>query len=403
MSESDGVRQAEAGEAVPRVVTTGRKIPASVVKGIDEETGELVELHPMGKGFKVLRRLALDEAASPHAAIVDALTFTIVPPDDQSMPWVVGQMRQFLPIGADGIKHRSSGGAGFKQSAEVGTRRDLRDFDSLALVRWGGVSQRGRVLFSMMGKGCSLVSDWPGLAAWLQHHRARITRVDAAHDDVEGALVSIEWAVEQYRAGGFNAGGRTPCHGVAGDWLDGPASKSGRTLYVGNRASGKLCRVYEKGKQLGEPCSLWTRIEVEWHSQDRVIPFDVLTRPGQYLAGAYPCVRLLSTEQDRVRTQAKGALVSFDKAVENGKQMAGKLVHLMLRVYGGDCGEVVQRLRREGVPSRIVPFSYQVADSPELLDDDTPGSYAELLDGTGWTDGRAASARLAGDAGQPIA
>lgn len=390
MSASNGAGAAAPGEAVPRVVTTGRKI----LHGIDEDTVERAEIRPAGKGFRVIRHPVTNESASPCGAFIDALTFTVIPPDNggQYGPlWVLNQMRRFVPIGegSAGMKGRPFGGVGFKASAEIGVWRDGSHggagggFDSIGLVRWGGESQRGRVLLSMMGKGCELVKDWAGLATWLQDHRARITRVDVAHDDHDGQTASIEWAAKQHRAGGFNAGGRQPAHSTAGDWLDGAEGTKGRTLYVGNRNSGKLCRIYEKGKQLGEPSSRWTRIEVEWRAQDRVIPFDVLTRPGQYLAGAYPCLRGLDAEQCRIRTVAKGGTITFDKAMDNAKQQAGKLLHLALRVFDGDCGEVLMRLVRPGTPGRIAPYSYQLADAPELLDDRAPGGWAEHRPATG--------------------
>lgn len=392
MAAINGAGASALGDEVPRVVTTGRK----VLQGIDEDTGERVEVRPAGKGYKVVRHPGVDESASPCAAFVDALSFTVIPPDghdQQGVLWVLNQMRRFVPIGegSTGFKGRPSGGAGFKASAEIGVWRDGA-FDSIGLVRWGGDSQRGRVLFSMMGKGCALVNDWPALATWLQDHRGRITRVDAAHDDHDGQTASIEWAVEQYRAGGFNAGGRQPLHSTAGDWLDGAEGTKGRTLYVGNRNSGKLCRIYEKGKQLGEPSSCWTRIEVEWRAQDRVIPFDVLMRPGQYLAGAYPCLRALDAEQCRIRTVAKGGTITFDKAMENVKQQSGKALNLALRVYGGDCGEVLMRLVRSGTPGRIAPYSYQLADAPEVLGGSMPGAWAELAAarGTRYERGRVA-------------
>lgn len=380
MSEKDTAGStARAGIDAP-CSNTGRKIPQGF-HGMDPVTGEPVDVYPIGKGYKVVRRLELDESASPETAFIDALSFTVIPPDDQSMPWLIGQMRQFLPIddGAACVKHRTSGGSGFRYSADVGSRHGGGiELDSLGLVRWGGDAQRGRVLFSMMGKGCALVRDWPGLAAWLSEHHARITRADVAHDDLQGELVSIEWATQQYRSGGFNAGGRKPRHEVAGDWLtDGP-SVAGRTLYIGSRSSGKLCRVYEKGKQLGDRSSPWTRVEVEWRSQDRVIPFNLLEEPGKYLAGAYPCLRSLDLDQLRVRTVSKGATVAFDKAVENAKQQAGKLVHVMLRVYSGDCGEVVQQLQREGVPARLDPYSYQIDEQPELLAQSVPDAPDDL-------------------------
>lgn len=229
-----------------------------------------------------------------------------------------------------------------------------------------------------MGKGCSTITDWPSLTEWLDEHQARITRIDVAHDDFEGRMASIEWAVEQYQAGGFNAGGRQPRHEVFGDWLGGVNARYGRTLGIGNRSSGKYCRIYEKGKQLGDQASFWTRVEVEWHHQDRVIPLDVLRRPGQYLAGAYPCLRELSAIQDRIRTVTKGASISFDKAVENGKQQTGKLVHLMLRVFGGDYAEVVERLKREGIPARIVPYSFHITQAPKLFDDAESANFANV-------------------------
>ena len=58
---------------------------------------------------------------------------------------------------------------------------------------------------------------------------------------------------------------------------------------MGSHASGKLCRVYEKGHELfghesGDP---WVRIEVEYRNACRLIDYGVLDRPGDYFAGAY--------------------------------------------------------------------------------------------------------------------
>jgi phage replication initiation protein len=197
--------------------------------------------------------------------------------------------------------------------------------------------------------------------------------VDATHDDSEGQQVNIAWAVGQYQQGGFNAGGRKPCSSCAGEWLDGESSTHGRTLYIGNRHNGKYCRIYEKGKQLGDPESRWTRVEVEWRAQDRLIPYDVLTRPGHYLAGAYPCLTFLSEEQSIIKTITKAARIAFDAAVKNAKQHVGKTVNLLLNVVGGDYAEVVNRLIRPGVPARIDPYSYHIQRSPSMLDWDTRG------------------------------
>ena len=61
-----------------------------------------------------------------------------------------------------------------------------------------------------------MVQGWPELAEWLKAHRAVIKRADVAYDDMEGKLVSIAWAIEQYSGEGFNAVGRKPTHEVYG-------------------------------------------------------------------------------------------------------------------------------------------------------------------------------------------
>lgn len=103
-----------------------------------------------------------------------------------------------------------------------------------------------------------------------------------------------------------------------------------------DRASGKFGRFYEKGKQLGDPNSPWVRVEVEWRSQDRYIPYDILVRPGHYLAGAYPCLAFLNEEQSTIKTVPKAAQIAFDAAVENGKRACGKPINLMMEVMQGD-------------------------------------------------------------------
>lgn len=108
---------------VPRAVTTGRKSnevhPSQALNGIDEETGEPIEVHTTRNGFKVIHHLVAEDTAPPDCALVDALAFTVVPPEAElGVQWVIGEMRRFLPLGA--VKHRSCGGAGFKHSADLG-------------------------------------------------------------------------------------------------------------------------------------------------------------------------------------------------------------------------------------------------------------------------------------------
>ncbi len=363
-------RRAEAAalSADPRVVTTGRKnppIPAFADSTRDPETGEPVEIFSRPHGIEVLRYLEPGQPVREGVALIDAMAFSIVPPDEKSYDWVLREMAQFVEI--SDLQHRK-GLYGFRFSALFG--------DGAGIVAWGGESQRGRVYFSLMGKGCSMVTRWADLASWLQQHRATIKRADLAYDDFRGKLVSIAWAIEQYRAGGFNAGGRKPIHTCYGDWLEGESSTKGRTLGIGNRASGKYARIYEKGKQLGDASNPWTRVEVEWLAQDRVIPYDILTRPSHYLAGAYPCLSFLSEEQSVIKTVTKAAQIAFDAAVENAKQHCGKLVNLMMQVMQGDYAAVVDKLLRPGIPARIDPYSYHVKNDPAMLDWELRGGEA---------------------------
>jgi phage replication initiation protein len=277
-------------------------------------------------------------------------------------------MQQFIDLGSI---ERRRGLYGFRHSAGVG--------EGVGVIAWGGESQFGKVFFSIMGKGCSMVKDWHAVAEWLEVHRAVIKRADVAYDDFEGTFLNIGWAVQQYQGKGFNAGGRKPTHKLIGDWLDGDACTKGRTLGIGTRESGKYARIYEKGKQLGESESKWCRAEVEWRAQDRYIPYDILTHPGHYLAGAYPCFAFLNEQQSTVKTIAKGAQVSYDTAVENAKRAAGKVVNLMLDVHGGDYAGVVQGLIRDGYPARIDPYSYHVKRNPTMLDRDLQGVQNEPL------------------------
>jgi phage replication initiation protein len=340
---------------VPRVVTTGRKRPKR--PPVDLYCGDAVErvAKPWGVRYELQPRA--NEAVRPDAAIIDALAFSIIPPNERSYTWVLKWLRRFCPF--EGLEMKR-GMFGFRHSALFS--------NGAGLIAWGGESQRGRVYVSLMGQGCSMVKRWAKFEFWLKRHGATIKRVDVAHDDFEGQRVNIQWAAEQYKGDGFSTGGRRPSHETAGDWLSGDAAIKGRTLYVGNRASGKLCRVYEKGKQLGDASSAWTRVEVEWHDQDRHIPYDILTRPGHYLAGAYPCLAFLSKEQSRIKTLTKGARIAFERALENAKQHCGKLVNLALEVFQGDYAEVVNRLIRPGYPGRMEPFSYHVARNPAMLD-----------------------------------
>jgi DNA relaxase NicK len=186
--------------------------------------------------------------------------------------------------------------------------------------------------------------------------------VDLAHDDFAGQTINVETGLAWHKSGEFNSNGRP----AKARLIDDLGTGDGKTLYVGNRAYGKMLRIYEKGKQLGDPDSPWVRVEVELHNKSRVIPWAVLEYPGYYLAGSYPCLAYLSTEQRRIETIRKAVSISLDASVHHLRQTGGKLLNLMMHQHGGDAFAVVNELKRDGVPRRLASYA---AFLPDALDE----------------------------------
>jgi len=305
------------------------------------------------------------ETIKPTVAFVDWLAFTLRPPEMEGHKWLFDQLSRHIP-GAQ-FEIRKFGLFGYRRSAAI---------REAGLVAWGGTHQGGTVYVSLTGQGCSRIADWPAFHEWCVFHRVRITRIDLAHDDFEAKTVSLEKVKEWYDADGFNAGGRKPQARLNGDWWGG---QKGRTVYIGERQNGKLARCYEKGKQQGDPTSPWVRFEVEYHNKDRVLPPEMIARPAAYLAGAYPCLDFLSIDQCRVKTSKKATKIAYSKAVGVARTQYGKLINVMLQVHGGDPLAVCEALRREGMPARLEPYSYQVRTDAEFvysLDDSGVGHAA---------------------------
>lgn len=280
----------------------------------------------------------IPEKPSGALAHIDWFAFTIIPPEGCGLPWLFDWLRVLFLI-----PEMVSTGKGWFGYAE---RFDLGGYGLLA---YGGESQRGSVHVELNATGCARVTDWGKVRAWGETHNVTITRVDLAHDDIEGKTVSIARALEWHQSGAFAANGRPP----AASLIDDLGSGKGKTLYIGNRINGKLCRIYEKGRQLGDTSSPWVRVEVELRNKSRVIPWDVLINPGHYLAGAYPCLAFLSVIQEKIRTITKTVTVSLAHAVHHARQMAGKLVNVMMQFHCGDAFAVVNELKRDGIPRRL--------------------------------------------------
>lgn len=267
------------------------------------------------------------------STLVDYLTFTVALPVREVLDALSGVIDGFV------VKPRDGGIFGFAESAEL---------VGLGLVGWGGSAVAGRVMVSLSASGCAAVHDWPYLARILEGWGARITRVDLAFDDFFGSRISVDRARRWYKRGGFDMRARRP----AASFVDDMGSGAGRTFYVGRRTSGKLLRVYEKGRAFGDPRSEWVRAEVEWRNNDRAIPYDALTRPADYIAGAYPVLSFVSSVIATIKTCKQVATRSLRQVVESARVHAGRVVGFLVSL-GADAREIVDVLARPGTPRRL--------------------------------------------------
>ena len=230
--------------------------------------------------------------------------------------------------------------------------------EGLGFVCIGG--QRNTVSITVSGNGLSMAQNgWEfQLFKFLENaQRGKITRNDLAHDDIKGEYLNVYELDKLESAGGFHCGGARSSVRHDGNWKYKDPNNQGLTLYVGNRTSGKMMRAYEKGKQLGEVNSKWTRVEVEYKSADRNIPFDVLLNPSAYFMGAYPCFETLFQFEtsEKIKTKRKTVEVTLEHSFEVIKKQFGKYFAYFKKVLPLE--EVIERVRHDDeniIPSRLV-------------------------------------------------
>lgn len=201
--------------------------------------------------------------------------------------------------------------------------------DSYGHLCHGG--QNRTVLISLNGTGLSQATpNWETrLYRFLElATQPNITRIDLAHDIFDAPRFTIDHYVNQYHKGRFQNGGRPPKTSQAGQWLS--PDSDGRTFYVGKRTNGLYTRIYEKGLQLESVDKpTWLRIEIELKSVDRIIPLDVLLKPHEYFAGAYPALRSFAFEQSRVDTLRHEVRADFDHRLKWAKRQGGGFIKLL--------------------------------------------------------------------------
>ena len=298
----------------------------------------------------------------PRIALVDWLGFTLRFDEKEFLQSICVALERHFDISRDNWEYTKSGWFGYKHKISLG---------KYGLIAHGGSAQKGTVHVEITGTGCSLVTNWDAVSAWLESKKAKLTRLDLAHDDFTGEVINIQNAKSWREEGLFSSTGRIP----DSNFHDDMGSGKGCTLYVGNRANGKLCRVYEKGKQLGDKHSPWNRVEVEWRSRDRVIPYLALKNPSAFLAGAYPCLNYLCAEQSVIQTRKKAFEHSLDRMKVWLKTCAGPSLHALCEINGGDAVEVLAQTMRPCPPKRLEAYKTPSSHGGErypVLDQSVP-------------------------------
>lgn len=304
----------------------------------ERETVDGVELVMTDSGKVKIHMLK--RPADENVCVIDWLNFTVL--EDtwfrtarehmiSNDEIIIEASRHLEKIFGFGITAKREGGMNFyKESWILG--------DEMGFVCFGG--QRATMLITLSGQGCTnALEGWQvRLYDFLSKTAIRpsISRIDLAHDDIEGAYLSVDWAEAQWSVGGYTAraGGRAPSIERVGNWHR--PSGAGRTLYIGTRTSGKFCRFYEKGKKEGDALSGWCRAEVEFKSSDRILPLEILVRPSEYFAGAYPCFDLFAHVRtvSRPELKQKTAQVVVDKAIDTTRHQFGKYLRVFRDLYG---------------------------------------------------------------------
>lgn len=338
---------AEAAATARRVITGINPLagtPDLTTNLTDSPTvGERIAVAPGHDNRAILIQHPLPHGeAPPDAAIIDWFACTLRFRPGYALRELTEDLRTLF--GIETVSQNPKGWCGYHKRL---------DLDGCGLLAWEGKAQRDTAHLSLNAHGCARVLDWQAVKAWGEALEARIARIDLAHDDLTGMIWNADRLRTEYQAEGFTGNdGRKPRSSLVGDWDN---EEKGRTYYVGSRAAGKMLRGYEKGKQLGEPDNPWFRLELELRGTNRVIPWDCLIHPGQYLAGAYPCLSTIASAPLALETSVKIASMDYHKTLGHLKKQWGQFINLVQDVEQGDPASAMQAMSRPGHPERFIP------------------------------------------------
>jgi DNA relaxase NicK len=228
-------------------------------------------------------------------------------------------------------------------------------------------AKNGGIYLSFSGLGMSLLDPVRLHDAIMNLPSIKLTRADIALDDFEG-VYPVKRIEEMYINREFATQGKYPKCGdnrSGGELKDGKIKfLGGETFYVGSRASGKIFRSYEKGKQQGDKQSPWVRHELEIRSTQRDLPLWLLLRPMEVFAGGYKCLTLVNeftTESKTVHAlkilcKKKQLKTTYDRALNNLKRVGGSMINVMRNARGLSDEQIIAQIIR---PESDIPKAFR--------------------------------------------
>lgn len=352
------------------------------------------DFEPIFSDLKILKRIEAPE----NAAFIDTVSLTFKaqayyrafksPAFTLDGIDIVGDISSRLDeiLGFGVTSKRERGINNYKDSYSLGG-----DWGHIAI---GGIFQRDSIQIYINGQGClSAKEGWENrLFEFATKVDGTVTRIDLAHDVFDGSY-TVDKALQSHIDGDFkmkNAprnlkGEQRGCWNFEALGLQ----NTGRTYYIGDRNSGKLFRVYEKGYEVAgklnkhkETAEIfksqfkdWVRVELELGNQNRVIPLDILLYPAQYLAGSAPALAFISEEQKRSKVKKKILKSTYESAKVWIKKQCGKWLYAFKEMECTDeAGFVDEKKLLQMVNSLMIeemPRSFKLLDykySPPQMD-----------------------------------
>lgn len=372
-TSNTGGQEVQGEDFLNSEILSERTNPTSKSK-ISEQTTQFVMVN--GQLKEILLRRGVSTSAH-----IDTLTLVLThdvflgelckPLDFEADPTKIVELanavsRTMSTLFGFGIIEQKNGLNGYKYSFRMGT-----DNANYGQVAFGGKRQGDTIMIHLYGDGLTAAHDgWErSLYNWIKAFApfTKITRVDLAHDFVNGEYTPSE-ALNDWINGGFIQKHTRPnSQCIGADWnnerfqsqTEQQCQRSGKTFYVGSPTSSRLVRVYDKGCELGDKTSKWVRFELQLRNRDYIIPHEVILGAGEYLTGAYPVCERLFTEhiEDMQKCEriTKSEEVTMLHVLKYASQAASPCIN-MLEQFGFDDTEIKLLLKggKFKLPKRLI-------------------------------------------------